>query len=325
MVTRSTDSRKLQLLRTLLLLGVVAIVAAMVSLHSAVHMSTRYRGFDCLEYRKAGRSRSRLYTSALLNNATNGLAARPPPRQQPAHPLFITPAPRVDVARVLQEAAAKKHSRLARTAQLLAQHRVLTSQHADSSSIAAARAAYRQALGSFLGTGEVAAAGGFMPAWSAPSQLRTASTQPSVVQQGQADSHTGADAGEAAAGEAAATAAAIISEGLSAVQDAAAIASTRCDGQPAILPCSSDPSLPRSLPPGKRLLIASNLRDSEAIMPNFLVQLLRLALLEGGGGSGHGDGGSGGGGDEDGGAGDGARVFVQIYESNSTDETGARL
>ncbi len=71
-------------------------------------------------------------------------------------------------------------------------------------------------------------------------------------------------------------------------------------GQGRIVPCEEDPSLPG--PPQGRYLLASNLHNSEGIMPNYVLQLLRLALLLPPG-----------------------DLYVMIYESGSGDQTARWL
>ena len=62
-----------------------------------------------------------------------------------------------------------------------------------------------------------------------------------------------------------------------------------------LLPCGWDASLP---PVGGRLFVASNQYNSEAVMPNFVLQLLRLAVTLPTG-----------------------ALFVSVYESGSQDGT----
>jgi hypothetical protein len=91
-------------------------------------------------------------------------------------------------------------------------------------------------------------------------------------------------ASSAAGGAAAALAAEMIREALGAVNDYAIEVSKARDGEPVLVPCAAtaDPTLPSVIPAGQRVLIAANLRNSEAIMPNFLLNVLRLASAQGG-------------------------------------------
>jgi hypothetical protein len=136
----------------------------------------------------------------------------------------------------------------------------------------------------------------------------------------------------------------MISEAFLAIEDAAA----NRGGEPALVPClaSTDPTQPTVLPPEQRVLIAANLRDSEGVAPNLVVQVLTLALAQdallgsGGVDETRGDGsGSGSGSGRFSGnnrktshnstsgyeTSFDSRVFVSIYESGSRkeDKTGA--
>ena len=65
------------------------------------------------------------------------------------------------------------------------------------------------------------------------------------------------------------------------------------------VPCLDDPTLP-PVPAGTSVLLASNLHNNEALLPHFALQLLQLlvGLPQG-------------------------SAYVSIYESGSTDRTGA--
>lgn len=97
-------------------------------------------------------------------------------------------------------------------------------------------------------------------------------------------------------------AASMIAEALSAIQDAAAAKGGK---EPVIVPCAAgaaaDPTLPYMFPEGKRVMVAANLHNCEGVMPNMLLQLLQLAVAQ---------------------PADAQAMFVQIYESGSSDQTG---
>jgi hypothetical protein len=257
-----------------------------------------------------------------------------PPRQLVGQrDLLVAPQPLADLATVIADAAAANDTRLERVARMLTRHRAAAAaaSPAGATSVAAeARAAYAVALreaaldaahrsDALLARareqgGAAAAAAEAPRPRPAPPPAGTPSGAPSSV------------------------AASMIAEALLAVKDAAAVKG----GEPVVVPCmaSADPTQPTTLPPGQRMLIAANLRSSEAVAPNFMIQVLTLALSQqglqgvgGGGGnssssssrnirsSGARSSGSAGG-DPQGGR---SRVFVAVYESGSQagDKTGA--
>ncbi|KAI8470694.1 MAG: hypothetical protein J3K34DRAFT_458716 [Monoraphidium minutum] len=278
-------------------------------------------------------------------------AGAPPRRPAPdARPLLIEAAPPLDTARLLASLAERGRNAtagdaaaagvgwlapcLARVAALLDRHRAAPR---PARGPAAARAAYASALAAAVRDAgrhadaamAAARAGGAAAVAAAPRRPQAPSAAPG------GEDAAAAGGAAAAPGSAEAAAAGMIAEALLAVEDAANRTAAAKGGEPVLVPCgggAADPSLPPALPPGRRVLVAANLRNSEAVMPNFVVQLLALVVAQGEdgaapargpGGEGEegaapvrGPGGKAGGGE--------SSVFVSVYESGSKagDATG---
>jgi len=249
-----------------------------------------------------------------------------PHQQQPGQrPLLVAPEPPINITLLIEAAAAANDTRLERIGKLLQQHRMLTAagssmggktgssssssmQAADPRNVTAARAAYARAIDAALRESAFASLGGntaaAAAAGSAAREVRASDGTRT------AEPEDGDEGSEAEGGAATALAAAMIAEALEAIQDYGTAVAAARGGEPVLVPCAAtaDPTLPATLRPGQRVLIAANLRNSEAVMPNFLVQTLRLAVAQPA-------------------APEGAEssVFVAVYESGSRDDdaTGA--
>jgi len=174
----------------------------------------------------------------------------------------------------------------------------------------------------------------------------TSSSSSSSSSNSSSSSSSAASMAAPAEGPAAAPAAQLIAEALAAVRVAAANASAVCGGEPVVVPCRRDVTQTTRLRGDQRVLLAANLRSCQGVMPNFVVQVLSLELSGGGqdlvcGGGGFSSSSSSSSssaaelaaerGDVEGATAAGkaalgsSQLFVQIYESNSTDSTGRWL